>query len=151
MTSFQYSTSIRITSYKHTNTAYHIVESFIIISLYSSLQTMESNPLFPKRTRPSARGPEARLGSAPAWSRILRHLDDSVVAAAWRGVRPHASWQLMWQSWSLFKRSSRSSALSHKAAWNGGSGRLVLFILREYTRILELFSLYFEVYITTAG
>ena len=70
-----------------------------------------------KAVRPSPLGPIQESKSAPAWARILKHLDPALVAAACKGVRPQESFELRHLISSPLSRSSRSSALSQSAAW----------------------------------
>jgi len=54
---------------------------------------------------------------APACVKIRRHCEFSLVAAACKAVRPHESLAFRQSSSSPLRRSSKSSALSHRAAW----------------------------------
>ena len=70
-----------------------------------------------KAVRPSPRGPIQASKSAPACARIRRHRDPGLVAAACKAVRPHESLESKHLISSPLSKSSKSSALSHNAAW----------------------------------
>ena len=66
---------------------------------------------------PSPLGPMHASRSAPAWAKIRRHRAPGFVAAAWSAVLPQESLESRHLISSPLSRSSKSSALSHSAAW----------------------------------
>ena len=83
---------------------------------------------------PSPLGPMHASRSAPAWAKIRRHRAPGLVAAAWSAVLPHESLESRHLISSPLSRSSKSSALSHSAAWCSSLKKLQKLQLLYYSR-----------------